>query len=537
MGFNAKTDTPCDPADVAAGDKFPFGRVIIDGWDTIRADSLFDALVRVVGQDTALSLLLPDQEGNNGLFLQTDGETVSWAAGSGGGDGNTIRSGAGAPSSGLGVNGDFFIDTATDAIYGPKTGGAWGSPTNLVGPQGEQGQDGPAGPQGEQGEQGETGPEGPEGPQGEQGIPGEPGEQGPQGEDGPPGEQGPQGEQGIQGIQGVPGAKGDQGGPGPNTITASTTTNLTGILLGDGSNVGTVTIGSGLDLTGGTLSATGGGGDGGAAVVGTQDFRLTTESGVPVSTADRTAQGTLYLTPYRGNQIALHDGSSTWTVRSSAEVSLALSGLTSGKNYDVWAYWTGSAVALELSAAWTDDTTRADAIARQDGVWVKSGATTRRYLGTIRTTGTSTSEDSSAKVFVWNAVNQVPRRLFRRESATSWVYATNSWRQANANAANQVEVVIGLPGAVVDLFLLAAGGSDSSDVPTFSIGTDSTSTPSADAQLAGYHSSNTATHPYAMRLVSPLGIGYHYFAWLEKAASTQTHLGDDKSGLWGVIHA
>jgi hypothetical protein len=59
--------------------------------------------------------------------------------GAAGADGKTVRSGSGAPSSGLGVDGDFYIDTTADAIYGPKAAGAWGSATSLIGPQGEQG--------------------------------------------------------------------------------------------------------------------------------------------------------------------------------------------------------------------------------------------------------------------------------------------------------------------------------------------------------------------------------------------------------------
>jgi hypothetical protein len=59
-----------------------------------------------------------------------------------GADGKTIRNGSGAPGGGLGFDGDFYIDTTADAIYGPKTAGAWGSPTPLVGPQGPAGADG-----------------------------------------------------------------------------------------------------------------------------------------------------------------------------------------------------------------------------------------------------------------------------------------------------------------------------------------------------------------------------------------------------------
>ena len=59
------------------------------------------------------------------------------AEGSDGADGNTILNGAGAPGAGVGVNGDFYIDTTAWVLYGPKASGAWpGSGTSLVGPAG-----------------------------------------------------------------------------------------------------------------------------------------------------------------------------------------------------------------------------------------------------------------------------------------------------------------------------------------------------------------------------------------------------------------
>jgi hypothetical protein len=57
--------------------------------------------------------------------------------------------GSGAPSSGLGNNGDMYLDTSTGNVYGPKTSGAWGSiRVNITGPQGPQGNVGPQGPPG-----------------------------------------------------------------------------------------------------------------------------------------------------------------------------------------------------------------------------------------------------------------------------------------------------------------------------------------------------------------------------------------------------
>lgn len=192
---------------------------------------------------------------------------------------------------------------------------------------------------------------------------------------------------------------------------------------------------------------------GGTVPVHVADGRLTTESGVPISTSDRTAQSTLYYTPFTGNQIALYDGSA-WSLHTFTERSLALSGLTSGKNYDVFLYNNAGTLTLELSAAWTNDTDRTDALTTQDGVWVKSGATTRRYLGTIRTTGTTTTEDSLTKRFVWNAQNRMRRALEKSMGSSSHTYGSATVRQYNADATAQVECVVGLTG---DEALFACG--------------------------------------------------------------------------------
>lgn len=60
-------------------------------------------------------------------------------------DGNTILYGTSIPAGGLGIDGNFYIRTTTNFLYGPKTAGAWGSGTSLVGPQGPTGPAGAAG--------------------------------------------------------------------------------------------------------------------------------------------------------------------------------------------------------------------------------------------------------------------------------------------------------------------------------------------------------------------------------------------------------
>jgi hypothetical protein len=52
-------------------------------------------------------------------------------------DGRTILHGTTAPGSGLGADGDFYINTLTYDLYGPKAGGSWPAPVSLVAPDNE----------------------------------------------------------------------------------------------------------------------------------------------------------------------------------------------------------------------------------------------------------------------------------------------------------------------------------------------------------------------------------------------------------------
>jgi integrin beta 8 len=126
------------------------------------------------------------------------------------GVGAAWQQGAGAPTSGVGSNGDFYLNTTTGDIYGPKTAGAWGSSVFNI----AEGQQGPAGPAGADGADGADGAPGATGSQGLQGIQGEVGPQGPQGPAGPTGPAGADGAQGPAGADGAPGAAGADGADG-----------------------------------------------------------------------------------------------------------------------------------------------------------------------------------------------------------------------------------------------------------------------------------------------------------------------------------
>lgn len=106
---------------------------------------------------------------------------------------------------------------------------------------------GPQGPQGIQGIAGNNGAVGPTGPQGATGAQGEQGPQGIQGPQGPQGETGATGATGAQGVAGATGAQGIQGVQGvagPNLVGATTSTDITGMLKGNGSTVAQAVAGT-----------------------------------------------------------------------------------------------------------------------------------------------------------------------------------------------------------------------------------------------------------------------------------------------------
>ena len=150
------------------------------------------------------------------------------------------------------------------------------------------------------------------------------------------------------------------------------------------------------------------------------------------------------FTPYNGNNLALYTGAQ-WEVKQFIEVSLALTGFAANTNFDIFAYSDAGTLTLE-AVAWASDTVRATALVLQDGIKVKSGSTTKRYLGTIRTTSTiGQSEDSAVRRFCWNENNKL-NKMFYFISSASHSYTTGAWRYYNNDANNKVEMVCGEDG-------------------------------------------------------------------------------------------
>lgn len=274
--------------------------------------------------------------------------------------------------------------------------------------------------------------------------------------------------------------------------------------------------------------------------------RLTLATGTPVTTTDQTSKSTIYYTPYIHDQIGIYNGTS-WDAVTFTELSLAISGLTSGKNYDLIVYKNSGTTYLDLMPAWTNDTTRASAIAMQNGVWTNSGSITTvinshtvsanrgTVVGTMRTTGTNTTEDSyggasqsGGKRFLWNMYHRVERFLGVIDTTDTWTYGTASWRQANNASGNKVEYVCGLNENPVHAQALSSFQAVSGLVGNSGVGVDSTTVNSSKifSEVTNVSGSTVRTPSQCFYNGSP-GLGYHYIAWLEYARSgTATFEGD-----------
>lgn len=240
--------------------------------------------------------------------------------------------------------------------------------------------------------------------------------------------------------------------------------------------------------------------------------RLTLESGVPVSTADQTAKTNIYYTPYVSNVINLWDGN-LWKCVTFSEVTLALGTLTTLKLYDVFAYLSAGALALEV-LVWTNGTTRATDVTLQDGRYCKSGDKTRLLLGTFYTISATTTHDSFDARYLGNVYNRRPRLGYHAVIA-SHTYASSTPRPWNNSALFAQVAFVSPLDVMVPLLIFSrhgtsAGGTENVNaVVNFNIdGVSVASNPIAQvyavSSATGFNNAVPANIPYKVS-----GLGLH----------------------------
>jgi hypothetical protein len=264
--------------------------------------------------------------------------------------------------------------------------------------------------------------------------------------------------------------------------------------------------------------------------------RLTLTDGTAVTTSDVTAATTLYLEAYKGEYVSLYTGSTWVSYNIASGLSIAVPA-TTVTMYDVFLDYADGTPALALTA-WTNDTTRATALTLQDGVYVKTGDTQQRYLGSFRTTGVSgQTEDSLTKRYLFNYYNRVARPLRRKDTTDTWAYSSTTLQQANASAANQVEIVTGLVEDAIDLYVIGNVANNDATPRNVQVGIGIDATNANGSGTIFAYTSCISTIPANVRAEFRgfPSVGYHYYAWLEAGAGagTQTWRGDFGAG--GIV--
>lgn len=280
--------------------------------------------------------------------------------------------------------------------------------------------------------------------------------------------------------------------------------------------------------------------------------RLTLTSGTPVTTADIDSL-TLYYAPYKSNKVPLYDGSA-WALHSiaselsqtTADTTKSPAAVANNSNYDVFVWDDSGTLRLSRGPAWSSDTSRGTGagtteLERIDGryvnkVSISNGPAAQRglYVGTVRSDGSATLNDKLAKRHVWNTYNRILRPMKVLETADTWAYATATYRQARASAANQLDLVIGLSEDAVRAEVRTNAGRDTNGSATVGIGVDSTSTAVAAGRTRWIANGalDVADYGVGATFVGYPGIGRHYIAWLEKGDGTNvTFYGDNGADL------
>lgn len=260
--------------------------------------------------------------------------------------------------------------------------------------------------------------------------------------------------------------------------------------------------------------------------------RISAQTGVAVPTSDVSSSTSVFFVPYGGNKISLFDGVGTWATFRFVNISVACP-TTSSTPFDVFAFNNAGVVALE-AATWTNSSSRATGITLQDGVLVKVGATTRRYLGTCCTIATPGNiEDTFARRYVWNYYNRCIRPMRVTEATDSWTYTTATIRQARASVVNQLDFVVGVSEDQVTARIKASASNTSANVEIqVGVGLDST-TIFTPGFLHGGTFTQVANQgqPTEAAWIGFPGIGRHFLSWNEYSAATGTTTWVGDSGV------
>lgn|SRR5678815_3300997 len=270
----------------------------------------------------------------------------------------------------------------------------------------------------------------------------------------------------------------------------------------------------------------------GGSFPGFNQYRLSLTSGDPEELSEVTASSNLIWTPDLGEHALLPDGSS-WNDYSGGEITKSLTGLlTTGKIYDALIDWNGGSPQLAISQ-WTDDTNRATALTRLNGVRVLNGALDHLYVGSFMAISANetcdfggTASQAGGKRFLYNHYNQIWKYLKVFDTTNTWNYSTATWRAAGGVSTNMVEFLVGVLRDAYKGTIKGYGNGTAGNVNgSVAVGWNSTTVASG---LPGTTGGNGATISCTSEFDLLPRLGYNFATWLEtgNGNATMTWYGD-----------
>jgi hypothetical protein len=258
--------------------------------------------------------------------------------------------------------------------------------------------------------------------------------------------------------------------------------------------------------------------------------RLSLYSGAPiVSGGYISGASKVYYNPYNGSTISLFDGISWLEYEVGDPIALDLSGgFQSGLMYDIFMFGNaGISGSVGLSSqSWTSGANRPPIIYK-NGIPISQFGN-GRYVGTIRTTTSSTTEDSKFRRFVWNYDNRIQQTLYYTDS-TQHTYNTETPRVWNLNSGSRLEFIQGVAGI---------GASASCFVASYvTPGATSVNSFESEGVFSGtnYNVYNTFTGLFwsnSVLMVGNCNVGYNYLQLMESCQSgTVTNVSMTLTGL------
>jgi hypothetical protein len=260
-----------------------------------------------------------------------------------------------------------------------------------------------------------------------------------------------------------------------------------------------------ITSTGSTLTITNPAGVAGDINIDAAFLQALTPGGrITYSSSDPLAYGSsntsIYYLPYTSNAVAVYNGSK-WVLRTFSSINI--SSYIINTVYDIFLYDNAGTLAGE-QLAWTNTTTRATALAYQDGVLVKSGDATRRYVGTVYSNYLGVGPSSSG---IWNLYNQVDITL-EKNNTNSHTYNTSTVREWNNNAGSRIEIIIGLSNQGIIGLAASSITNSANSVGACGCGINtSTSFGNLNHSFAGVLSNNFIQHVHAAAM-SVAGLNY-----------------------------